>query len=448
MTNTTNELIQLKNDGSNNDHDNDNDDVIPVIDNDIISNTINDNTNNTKTIKSYDNTKYISVANDDDNDNDDDDDNNANDCAVKNDTSTTITLKERISAWVSLLLAILSGSLIGPAFKYMAKYNIPPILAAAWRCQTMCIFLIPLALLERCNKASQISWFSINPDLNYSTFVHCIIAGVAWCLNLLFWVEGLRYTSTVRASIICGTHPLMLLLYLFIRGVKVSYYEWFGIILAMIGGIITVKWDQDDTAAKNELYGDVFCLLSSVAEVVVILNRKKTKVPLFQYSAATTAVVAILSSIVSSIIESDGINSYFCLENTCVFGWLNDQWVIPMLIFGFVVGLICITGFNYAMQYVSVLVFSASTLLDPAITGIISYAAGLEGIPDFRTIIGGGLIVIGVGAVTVGESHHEEQHVHDALDTNNDDNGDVEMSISTLTLCHSNDDENDNDDDN
>jgi len=82
------------------------------------------------------------------------------------------------------------------------------------------------------------------------------------------------------------------------------------------------------------------------------------------------------------------------------------------------------------MQYVSVLVFSASTLLDPAITGIISYSAGLEGLPDARTIWGGLLIVLGVGAVTLGESHHEEVQTP-IEDLSQVTDGDVEMMISS-----------------
>jgi hypothetical protein len=90
--------------------------------------------------------------------------------------------------------------------------------------------------------------------------------------------------------------------------------------------------------------------MTAIAEVVVILNRKKVQVPLFQYSASTTVCVAILSSIISTIHETDGFNSYFCLENTCVFGWMNNDWLFPMLLFGLVVGLICITGdiYNYS----------------------------------------------------------------------------------------------------
>lgn len=67
-----------------------------------------------------------------------------------------------------------------------------------------------------------------------------------------------------------------------------------------------------------------------------------------------------------------------------------------MLLFGLSVGVICIAGFNYAVKHLPPLVFSAAALADPALTGIISWVSGIEGIPNEPTIIGGIIIVIGV----------------------------------------------------
>ena len=242
----------INDDNDNERNDNDDNDTSPIIDNDS-----NDNNDNSKF-------SYITVNDNDDDDNDDDEA-KVKDIDNKNhDSTASTTSHERILAWLALLLAILSGSLIGPTFKWLQAHKIPPVLAAAWRCQTMSIFLIPLAIAERCKKANQIDWFTTNTDLNYSIFVHTVISGFAWCANLLFWVEGLRYTTTVRASIICGTHPLMLIIYLFIKGVRVSYLEWGGIFMAMLGGLVTVKWNESEIAAKNELYGDMLCILSGL----------------------------------------------------------------------------------------------------------------------------------------------------------------------------------------
>lgn len=68
------------------------------------------------------------------------------------------------------------------------------------------------------------------------------------------------------------------------------------------------------------------------------------------------------------------------------------------------------------MQYIPPLVFSATQLLDPALTGIISWAFGIEGIPDAATWIGGLIVMSGVGLLSAGEHLREqkEQHEHDS----------------------------------
>ena len=85
-----------------------------------------------------------------------------------------------------MVLAVLAGSAIGPAFKYMQNHNIPASLAASWRCQTMVCFLIPLALVERqfTVKENRVQWFKKFDDLRYPLYVHVSIAGVAWAGNI------------------------------------------------------------------------------------------------------------------------------------------------------------------------------------------------------------------------------------------------------------------------
>jgi hypothetical protein len=90
----------------------------------------------------------------------------------------------------------------------------------------------------------------------------------------------------------------------------------------------------------------------------------------------------------------------FCLDENCVFGWMNRHWIAMMLIFGLTVGVICIAGFTYALQHVPPLVFSAAQMIDPALTGLISWSFGIEGIPNRPTIIGGMVIVMGVSMIS------------------------------------------------
>jgi hypothetical protein len=88
---------------------------------------------------------------------------------------------------------------------------------------------------------------------------------------------------------------------------------------------------------------------------------------------------------------------------------MSGKWLLVMTIFGFVVGVVCVGGFNYAMQHIHPLVFSCVLLVDPAVTGVLAWLIGVEGIPDIFTMVGGTIVVAGVGLVTVGEASAAHQ---------------------------------------
>ena len=98
------------------------------------------------------------------------------------------SFRERIVGWVCLFLAIMSGSLIGPMFRYIQDRGITPVLAASWRCQCMSIILIPLALLERTvDPTKRVKWFSSNSELKGPIILYVALAGIGWAGNLLLW---------------------------------------------------------------------------------------------------------------------------------------------------------------------------------------------------------------------------------------------------------------------
>jgi len=68
------------------------------------------------------------------------------------------------------------------------------------------------------------------------------------------------------------------------------------------------------------------------------------------------------------------------------------------------------------MSYIPPLVFSSLSLLDPAITAILSYVIGVEDWPSVFSWLGGGLVVGGVAVIS---SHHNTS-------SDSDSNSDVE----------------------
>jgi hypothetical protein len=74
------------------------------------------------------------------------------------------------------------------------------------------------------------------------------------------------------------------------------------------------------------------------------------------------------------------------------------------------------------MSYIPPLIFSSLSLLDPAITAILSWLMGLEDLPTIFPWLGGAIVVIGVGIISLGEKHEPDSPAEDDEDDRNDGN--------------------------
>lgn len=287
-----------------------------------------------------------------------------------------------ILVWLSMAAAIFAGASVGPIFRFIMRRGVTPCLAAAWRCQSMVVVLAPIAIFEACSKReNRVDWFGFKPDLPFPVIFHVIISGMAWAANLLFWIVGLQYISTYKASIIATSHPILVVLSMRLSGHAVSWAEWGGVFIAFFGMFLSNlsefttrnahahPYSPDSHLSPGEeiipihlqILGFFLCFLSAAGEVVVIFNRIKTRkyVPLMQYTTATSLVVAICAAVLSIFLEDSRMMSgswsdvgswKLCYEQDCMFGWTAKEWIMPILFFGIWVGAVCITGFNYAVR--------------------------------------------------------------------------------------------------
>jgi drug/metabolite transporter (DMT)-like permease len=276
--------------------------------------------------------------------------------------------------WTAMLLAILSSAATTPMFKYLEESGVSPGLAACWRSQAMSVFLVPIALIEAVATGEHIRAWERRPDLEYQIFVHVGFAGLGWAASLLFYINGLELTTAVRASLITNMHPLIMVLYMCLRGQRVDRLDWGGVLLAFTGVMVmaldkmgsasntSAGGHRDEHAASSpvlELCGMLLCLAAATADCFVIINRKMIKkyVPLMQYTCVTALFVLVACAIFSVLFEGTDV---FCVSrDDCLFGWAGSRWVKPMATFGFVNGVVCQAGFNFA---VSIDIFDISFL--------------------------------------------------------------------------------------
>lgn len=193
-----------------------------------------------------------------------------------------------------------------------------------------------------------------------------------YLLCSLILLSGLQYTTTFKASLIASSHPILLVFLLRFKGVRVSYLEWIGVIVAFCGMALSTSSQffgptpaataEQTKEHRYELLGFYLCFQAATFEVLVLFNRIATKkyVPLMQYTAGTTCVVAVMSSLASLALEGGNVLSsasaqhggiqVFCLQENCIFGWASSKWWLMVMLFALWVGVVCVAGFNYAVS--------------------------------------------------------------------------------------------------
>ena len=81
------------------------------------------------------------------------------------------------------------------------------------------------------------------------------------------------------------------------------------------------------------------------------------------------------------------------------------------------------------MQFIDPLLFSSLLLLTIPTTGVVSWVIGIEGIPDWYTIIGGSVIITGIGLITYSEQKRSQAE-NNKLEINNVDSTIDESSVN------------------
>ncbi len=83
------------------------------------------------------------------------------------------------------------------------------------------------------------------------------------------------------------------------------------------------------------------------------------------------------------------------------------------------------------MQHIAPLVFSALALFDPAMTAILSWAAGIEHLPSLYAWAGGAVVMSGVGLISYGE--HQRSH-NEKLEQAEEEKRSLESAVEMIAL--------------
>lgn len=177
------------------------------------------------------------------------------------------------------------------------------------------------------------------------------------------------------------------------------------------------------TNEQQALIADLMCMVASVFIAIDIhcSEKARQRVPLFLYSFLTSIFVTITFALLSVIFEDSSID----MEGMKgIVGWMNNEYVKQLVFFSVVVGFLGLVGFNMAVKYIHPVVFSTAQLLDPGLTGMISWCWGLEEWPSMFTFVGLGMVSVGLFLLTSYQRSREE-----ATERHNKEDRDMEFGL-------------------
>ncbi len=102
--------------------------------------------------------------------------------------------------------------------------------------------------------------------------------------------------------------------------------------------------------------------------------------------------------------------SLWGVSDRSLLGWTGRDWRWLEVAFSFVIGVVSLTGFNYACRFIPALIYSSLQLVDPALCALLTWLSGIERAPSVLTCVGGAIVIVGVGLITVGG--HKRKALH------------------------------------
>jgi len=272
----------------------------------------------------------------------------------------------------------------------------------------------------------------------------CTVSGIFLGIHFSMWVYSLRYTSLTHSMLWVSMGPICIngaSWFFFSLGQRQCIISALGVIsisipimrkpssketfgaLAGIGGAVIMLIGVHKNAFVAEvtnvpgkhviqsnheptLYGDAsaFAGAAAVSAYLVIGQKLRSFLPIWLYVFPVVGSAA-LSSLVFALIDEEDPTTWRGYTEKSVFGFLSKEYFLYALYLAVGPGICGHTLLNILLKYVSPLVITTAMLTEPIIGSIIGYYLGLQSLPGTNTWIGGGLLMVGLVLVVVGESN-------------------------------------------
>lgn len=263
----------------------------------------------------------------------------------------------------------------------LAQQGAHSLAVAAWRLTLATLILTPIALIA-CRRELR--------ALTRRDWISAVVAGVLLALHFAAWISSLAYTSVAASVVLMTTHPIFVGLasHLFLRE-RMSRGMVIALFAAMTGSLIIGI--DDWTQGLGQLWGDVLALMGAVtvAGYFLIGRKLRTKLSLLTYIFPVYATAALTLMGILLISGKPALP-----QDTQTWGWLLLMAIGPQILGH--------SALNWALGYLSATYVTIAVLGEPIGSTLLAWWL-LEEAPTPRSIIGGGLILIGIAIASYAE---------------------------------------------
>ena len=295
-------------------------------------------------------------------------------------------IEDRWTPYMLVLLGIIIGASAPICVRLAQAENVPSLMIAFSRLALSALVLTPFALKQYPHEIRNLS----QRDFIYTALAGLMLAGHFATLFIAF-----QNASILIAGVIAGSSPLWVaLLEVFVLKARLSRVVWFGLFLALAGGVVIGLGGDSTTvtAGQNLMVGVGLALASAIFAAVYLIagRRVRTHMPLllflwlvFSFAAISALMIVILTG---TSLVGYSLEGYF--------------WLLVLTIGA---QLIAQSAFNYSLAYLSATFIS---IAGQAVTVVASIGAFLifSEVPQPLQILGSVVLVIGVILASVGQS--------------------------------------------
>ena len=325
-----------------------------------------------------------------------------------------------------MLIFFFAEAYLPVALRQMTDLNHAPFLKMSWRAQTSLILLLPIALVEaHANGGSGWSKYLSSSSSALTLLGGLFGVGFSWASSFSLLTMSLSRTSLAHSTLCAvGMPPVFLTLWaVVVQRKRPVLLEVVGVVLAVVGIAIAVqdvgeRGSASGFAVAPTVAGDLIALGSAAmaASFGLCISHVRAfapSVPIFNFQCAWSACAVPIALLLPILMgETDILNDgpSAGTPSPGLFDWLLRGAYWPQMLFLAIgMGIVCQAAIAYVVQEAGPLPYGLVMCACPAGSSVMGSLLGQAGIPGLSTVVGGGIVLVGLATVLVGNDARERE---------------------------------------